>query len=724
VDAETDVPQLQGATVTLRLQSADLGVDLAMQLPVEAKCRIPFHKLLAALSNSGILGPAYDLSQEKDLERFAVNAQRQDMLRSERHSFYTRVETRFAEMLETMQRMKRDYYREVDNLREQLSRKSRNPDFEPEDVVFFHPDGYKLPGWEDVVQHLDDLRMKRELLQAELGGDRVRSVPVSMLCQRCRGKFQTPEEERAAYMEEHRHQGTQCEDIDAPACEQVGVSVQTDWAPILNPLAFDGAAAGPQGVQPGTVQPAVSHSRTCSDPCDSTMGATREPQPGRLPATTEDDKFAGMHKTNGELPTPTGVVSPLDSDDVPRADLNRRGVSQSNLPAEANGQRHDCAPPQSNFKRGASTGSNASAMSLDLVVHSIPKQHKSGEVAGDVEAVHVGRSVVHGERGQQTVRISAGPNKDEDNVNISGGPSSQQLEAAKLLGAALEKVFDQAPQNKKRRGLKMLRQKTMTRKQLAAARLARQMEAIRKHCERQAFARWKSAAGCAPTAAFSIPGTHNASQEDFWNRAGGRPVHGAEIGGLLGNKSVTPRVVDSPQVVVNRAPREQPRGRALGHQHVEAHGAPERKAELRKTEPPQQQPCTATENNRRESSVDALHLARGSIKSAPQARSPPCTPSSFPWERRTTRTKPWNNIENLSAHPGLRSQSVLVPRDALEQPLLVSKMNPPGFAQGESSVLARAEKRRHAYSTGASGRGPSKSPTKSPSAGALCLPRL
>merc|ERR1719398_149125 len=125
--------------------------------------------------------------------------------------------------------MKRDYYRELDHLREQLSRKKRDPSIEPDNVWFFDVAAYRLPSWETIVEKLDAMRMKRELLLHQLGGrERIKRVPVNMLCQKCRSKFQDPDGEESSFCQNQYVQTDVQEVADAQA--------QTDARLVTRPL--------------------------------------------------------------------------------------------------------------------------------------------------------------------------------------------------------------------------------------------------------------------------------------------------------------------------------------------------------------------------------------------------------------------------------------------------------------------------------------------------------
>jgi uncharacterized protein YprB with RNaseH-like and TPR domain len=167
-----------------------------MYLPVKnTEVRAPYQRIVNALASAGIFGTNYDLEKSAELRRFELAVQQKDEVRAEMYQFYKDVEKQNQQMIQTMQTMKRDYYRELDHLREQLSKKKRDPKFDPDNVFFFDIGTYGLPSWEQVVDKLDGDRMKRELVLTEMGGsENVKKVPVHMLCEKCQNKFGGPED--------------------------------------------------------------------------------------------------------------------------------------------------------------------------------------------------------------------------------------------------------------------------------------------------------------------------------------------------------------------------------------------------------------------------------------------------------------------------------------------------------------------------------------------------
>jgi len=776
-DLDALVPEAAPAAVALRLESDDLALNLSMLLSANGKGRAPFRKVLAGLSWAGLMGPAFDTSQEIELDRFEASVQRSDALRRERHDFYTRVEGRFAELLDTMQRMKRDYYREIDHLREQLSRKSRNPDFEPENVVFFHPDGYKLPSWEDIVEQLDDMRMKRELLQTELGGDRVRRVPVNMLCQSCRSKFQSPEEEQAAYQEEHRDKAVQCQASDALGDESCGVSVQTDWVgPLRVGGPFSEAEPQPSGGCPfSQEEPTPSELKSNSarlvpqNSCTKDFSSVRpEPQtPGRENAERANAKSrAGSEgagapaqgtcsdNSSSELSGGRGKVEIKDSEDpADDVDLPTHGdawrdgdtsLGPSSMEFRTEGHANVSAIFDS--KRNGSGSSSASAMSLDLgdtasgvqppdgvgsaknlvrdivqadaITQTSPAHGKAGsksrkEIPGAVhDASQTGSRNRMKSPGAEHDPSSDGPafGTGVDNASSETTGSAQLTDAelqqrALVLKASLERLFSKDPANQRRRAFHLLRHKTLTPKQRAAARLARQLEAIRKHSERLAFARWRGAVGCRPSSSCA-PHSQHGTQSDLCQPSPGPALYGRDIGSLVGTHA-------GPQQMGAAGDARLRKNRGLPGRRSDAEtGCSGGQASV---------DCfgnqSATRHQQVEvaspaASVDDLGLARKSTTmSAPHLKRPPSATANYPWERR---------LHSNFTHDGEMASgagNLCSPAASSEHPLVVSKLGPRPFAEhargGGGSITRTAGQPVRSHAMG-----------KSSSTGVICLPRL
>merc|ERR1712232_1519853 len=105
---------------------------------------------------------------------------------------------------------------------------------------------------------------------------------------------------------------------------------------------------------------------------------------------------------------------------------------------------------------------------------------------------------------------------------------------AKRMGKCLERLFATDLASRRRRALNIWRHKQMTQKERAAYLLHRQMEAIRKHLERLAFARLKAPG---PTMSPQNPATPSRPREERRPRG----VSGHRGGGAGGSPAPAPR---------------------------------------------------------------------------------------------------------------------------------------------------------------------------------------
>lgn len=694
LDADAQLQVQAASPVSLRVECADLGLNLAMLLVGDPKGRVSFQKLASALSCSGLVGQPFDTSQEAELDRFEAARQHSDALRREREDFYTRIESRFSELAETMQRMKRDYYREVDHLREQLSRKRRKPDFEPESVVFFDPSGYKLPCWQDVIAQLDGMRMKRDLLQNELGGEHIRRVPVNMLCERCRKKFQTPEEELAVYEEEHRHRATQCSFMDSSMVGPSEVSVQTDWVPVVQPLALL--------LQTSGTTPHESSKATIDQLSLAAQGAAMEDSShlSVRPPDAAPDGYAECHlqgsgdmhaESDQPLGSSAGGTSMIDDKDGPgelgnvswllRGDVfgnNGRGPFDrpfEGVEADATSPSHrgsevlqpagDTTTPPSDARTLADAGGQRS--SLD-------------------SSVAPGSFSTHCKTGPQRRRRSLDAHQEPG--SMCQATKVDLEERTKRLSASLEMVFSQEPANQRRRALQILRQNTMTRKQRTAALLARQLEAIRKHVQRQVFTRWKVAVSAASSPKHGIEG-------DLWEQVSGPPLRASEIGGLVGVQAEPQHMIVAGDARA-RVPvqRGRPRSRLL-RQALAPHGQALDLHDLGEAD-------SAWENQ-------FLSPSRSVVSDLQSGwLSPPSAAMSFPWEKRAHSNTTFDG--ELSFGSDFRSQTA--------SPVKIATKH-----MKNGGVIARAAARRRFC--GAEGDfDVSRRMVKAYSTGDICLPKL
>jgi len=181
----------QELALTLQVESADLGLHFAVDIPMKATPEGTSFRSLAALAAKALSsGIALDMNKADDMRRFEESLQKRAERRQEEQQFYVEVGRTFGRMATNMQTLKRDYYREVEHLRQQISIMKRNAEYQPDSVVFFDPASFQIPTWEAIVELLDDRRAKRELLREEYGTS-VRNVPVWMLCEACRRKCET-----------------------------------------------------------------------------------------------------------------------------------------------------------------------------------------------------------------------------------------------------------------------------------------------------------------------------------------------------------------------------------------------------------------------------------------------------------------------------------------------------------------------------------------------------
>jgi len=594
----------------------------------------------------GLCSGAYDAAKEADLERFEAAVQHQSSLRRERHEFYSKVEARFASMADTIQRMKRDYYREIDHLREQLSRKRHDPNFEPDSsVVFFGSNSYHLPSWMDIVEELDGMRMKRELLQQE-GSDRVRTVPIHMLCAKCRGKFQSPDDMVTAQRQNCCDKEVQVGGPEDGLGECEDVAMQTDWVTVDEPLS---------GILSGESRSQLLHKRSSamqseldqptdhqnkhvvqddrfvhadivgqddsvhsSENRENAQGALASATKSSLPATPTTDAgqtSPGVHsaksrKSRGEgsevsdtcginsevlgevtdhakthqndTLVPTDAQDSLTHEDDSQSDCSRDSLSHSSsLLAGFLGEAdvafqslegeltafdddytdgvdvHDSQDPEmSEEARRRLTAAMGSHGPSGKGGHRA--SNKGGDGAMDEEGHGASNKEGTGASKKNSKGGGVGTNQDakggdpasdedvksrgsEGRKGAKGGDSerSSMEERALIMQEKLEKVFSEDAKERRRRARSRSNGRARSslpshripkRKQLAAAMLARQMEAIQKHLQRLAFARLKGAGVVAPSEKCdSTPASNTSSPQS--RPAPRMPV--AQLGGAL-----------------------------------------------------------------------------------------------------------------------------------------------------------------------------------------------
>eukprot|EP00927_Polykrikos_kofoidii_P011796 TRINITY_DN15040_c0_g1_i1.p1 TRINITY_DN15040_c0_g1~~TRINITY_DN15040_c0_g1_i1.p1 ORF type:complete len:784 (-),score=140.38 TRINITY_DN15040_c0_g1_i1:50-2338(-) len=190
LEASGDAPPvLPTPVISLHAKSADIGLDFALNIPVKVPESRSLQGMVSILATALSKNMAVDMTQAAQVQKFNAAFQMGVQLRDEQYAFFKRIREQSDRTTRIIQNMKRDYYREIDHLREQISRLKGNPAADVEEsVFFFDPDAYRIPEWNDIVEQLDAERMKREVLREEQGPV-VKRVPVHMLCNKCRGKF-------------------------------------------------------------------------------------------------------------------------------------------------------------------------------------------------------------------------------------------------------------------------------------------------------------------------------------------------------------------------------------------------------------------------------------------------------------------------------------------------------------------------------------------------------
>jgi hypothetical protein len=187
--AHAAMPEMEDPVLSLTVTSKELDLDFEIMLPVKITQSHSFHGLLASFAAAVPSEVAASETHAANVKRFEDVLQKALSSRDERHAFYAQVQKNYDRMADSFAQMKRDYYREIDHLRAQISLSKRDPGFQHDNVFFFDPAAYQIPTWDKVVDQLDDRRMQRELL-VEQGGNSIRTVPLHMLCQNCRSRFE------------------------------------------------------------------------------------------------------------------------------------------------------------------------------------------------------------------------------------------------------------------------------------------------------------------------------------------------------------------------------------------------------------------------------------------------------------------------------------------------------------------------------------------------------
>eukprot|EP00933_Yihiella_yeosuensis_P048034 TRINITY_DN4403_c1_g1_i2.p1 TRINITY_DN4403_c1_g1~~TRINITY_DN4403_c1_g1_i2.p1 ORF type:complete len:735 (+),score=114.42 TRINITY_DN4403_c1_g1_i2:58-2262(+) len=174
--------------VDLRVTCSELNLDFSMPIPVHVPESRSVNGLVQTLAAAMTCQRACDLGKAAGSERWNLLLQERIEKRNERHSFYSQVQQQFEGMAKTIQELKTDYWKEIDHLRETISRLRQDSNHQVDQVFYFKPDSYKIPPWEEIVEMLDGRRMRREVIR-EQGGPMIKKVPVHMLCSVCQKKF-------------------------------------------------------------------------------------------------------------------------------------------------------------------------------------------------------------------------------------------------------------------------------------------------------------------------------------------------------------------------------------------------------------------------------------------------------------------------------------------------------------------------------------------------------
>jgi len=574
----------RAATVELRLESSDLGLNTVIVLPAASGSeRASFSKLLTVLSAAGIFGKYYDVSREADLKRYESDVQRRDAQRKEQQEFYTQVRACFSDMVETMATMKRDYYREIDSLREQLSRRDNDPNFEPDlSVFFFDPSSYRLPSWEEILEKLDDMRMKRELLHEELGGDKIRKVPMHMLCKSCRGRFQSPMDFSASGKligEEHKEQAVQTDGVSS-GCQSLE-DQQDAWqtSAATHPTSSDGTLNGGAD-SAGDALPYsradVSGRRSLNQLQDAAEDAAFDAKCAS-PSQQRDAQHGGQGRHDGSTTRTDICPSPLNIEFGISPSGSRRGVA-SDLdyavhPLDAERLRKELLSPS-----GASVARSLATQNHGITVAGgclSPATHggdaeggqrrSSGAqfgigVDGDMGTTSAGVSVGAAGAAEHVIAESTANAAGEEPTSVEATkkrPLTQEQieERAQLLGSRLERLFAKDPKNQRRRAFNMWRQKQMTPKELAARRLARQLEAFHRHLKRIAIGRLVQHGVAASSS--SKEAFYGGSQRPIPTLQGKAPLRQAQVAGptILEQSAMEKTLEHRPPSRLARIPR-------------------------------------------------------------------------------------------------------------------------------------------------------------------------
>lgn len=184
----TNLQALDQPIIELRATCTELGLEFVVPTPFKAPEAHSLHGLTVALGTALLSDKSFNLGTATGADRFNELCRERASVLAERHDFYIEVQQNYEGMAQSLHIMQRDYYREIDFLREQISRLRKQPEHEVPEVTFLGRHSYKIPAWEDIVDVLDERRMRREL---HIKDDEpiLTKVPMHMVCPSCRSHF-------------------------------------------------------------------------------------------------------------------------------------------------------------------------------------------------------------------------------------------------------------------------------------------------------------------------------------------------------------------------------------------------------------------------------------------------------------------------------------------------------------------------------------------------------
>mmetsp|Transcript_93998 Transcript_93998/g.215054 ORF Transcript_93998/g.215054 Transcript_93998/m.215054 type:complete len:770 (-) Transcript_93998:164-2473(-) len=467
-------PAQAESTVLLRLECEALDINFAASIDVKSDGKLlPFNRLVSGLASIGLTGDFVDVRQELELKRLAWRVRENQRAREEQFQFYAAVEQRFAEHGAIMLAMKRDYYREISRLQSELSRARRDPNSVPDDVCFFDVGAYKMPAWDGVVQDLDALRMKREILDAA-DNEVIKHIPIKMLCKTCRDKFQDPSVEAESH-----------EDAEVATKDQETQTLEATVAPLSDPTP---PVARPQAVGQSdcaaglAIQPQAGQ-RVCSCQCTCGKGSPASPlsvtiaegdtshQLQDLPHDSPGSVCAASDRADAELQLQSADYHPPE---VGSQQQTRAGKPKSAEAKVSHSQQSVVAAAPSSGACAA-TAKPAAANGLPAAAPSIRRDSLALEGCDELDLNAIIDS--------QTANAKATGGKGVDGAPVAPGKATTttdgnaQASRAERLAKALELLQSKMQKDP---GFKMS-----------------QAEAMNRHIQRLAFARVKCVAAVA-----------------------------------------------------------------------------------------------------------------------------------------------------------------------------------------------------------------------------------